>query len=360
MAGGQTRQVFHPVGLRDIAGQARRGEAAAGGGRFLFKGYRHGDDAAVKLREGDIHSRVNGAEAEGAFLPFGAGAGADDGLEYRHIQLVQQFLGPAGGDGGAGTALLVFQVAHGQAHRVDDAVHAGQSGGVQHILGEGVAAGVVIVGGVLQAVGEYGQHIDILGFQAGDEVVDECQVAAHPVGAVEQGTDSRASGDETGGDVIGNAGASGNLGMVDALPGHWGGGFVTVIAAEVGVGQKEEQVAEVEDAAAHQVGEYGFHFGDGGGAGGYQVVVPFLVAGAGDEGDAAGAADFHQGVEGGAQGAFAAEQAEDYRRGAAYGVQEGGDIFAAGAVVLQGYRVDGVHADGVAPGHSVQGALRRQ
>ena len=190
VAGGQPGQVIHAVGLRDVAlHPAGRQPVGAGAGLFL-EGHRNRDDSPVKFGEGDVHRRVDGAETQGAFLPFRAAAGADDALDDGHVQLVQQFLRPAGGYGGASAALLVVQVAHGQAHGVDDAVHAGNAGRVNHVFGEGVASlPVAFFRLVLQAVRKNGQDVHVLRFQPGDEVIHERQIAAHPVGAVEEHSD---------------------------------------------------------------------------------------------------------------------------------------------------------------------------
>ena len=135
VAGGQPGQVVHPVGQRYIALHSGGGKAAAVGQRFLFERHRHGNDASVKLRERYIHRSVYGAKAQRTLRPFCAAAGADDALDDWHIQLIQQFLRPSGGHRGAAAALLMVQIAHGQTHRIDNAVHARDSGGVNHIFG---------------------------------------------------------------------------------------------------------------------------------------------------------------------------------------------------------------------------------
>ena len=61
--------------------------------------------------------------------------------------------------------------------------HAGNAVGINHVFGQSVAAvGFAILGLVLEAVGKHGKNVDVLGLQAGNEVVNEGQVAAHPVG----------------------------------------------------------------------------------------------------------------------------------------------------------------------------------
>ena len=102
------------------------------------------------------------------------------------------------------------------------------------------------------------------------------------MGAVEQRAHGGASGDEPGGDVFLNPRPGGNLRMVNPLPGHWRRRLVAVIGTQVGIGQKEKQVAEIDHAAAHQVSENGLHFRHRRGAGGDQILVPFLVPRAGD------------------------------------------------------------------------------
>ena len=110
------------------------------------------------------------------------------------------------------------------------------------------------------------------------------------MGAVEKQADGRAAGAETGGDVGVNVHPVGQIGVVDALPRQGGGGFVAVIGAEISIAEEKKQVLKVRNAALHQIGEYGFHFRHGHGAGGDQILVPFLVTGAGDEGNAGVAA----------------------------------------------------------------------
>ena len=363
VAGRQPRQVVHPVGHCHIALHPPGGEAIAVGRRFLFERHRHGDNAPVKLRESHIHRRVNRPQPQGAVRPFRPAAHTDDALYYRHVQPLQQFLRPAGGHGGAAAALLVVQVAHRQPHRIDDAVHPRHPGGVNHIFGEGMAARrpVIVLRAVLEAVGENGQDIDLLRFQRRNQVVNERQVAAHPVGAVEQGAHGGASGDEPGGNVFRNPRPGGNLRMVNPLPGHRRRRLVAVIGTQVGIGQKEKQVAEINHAAAHQVRENGFHFRHRRGAGGDQILVPFLVAGAGNQRYAPGAAQLHQRVKGVPQGALAPQQPQNDHAGAGHGPQQPG---AGGGGVIararQRRRIDGVHADGIAPGHIGQRAFRRQ
>ena len=149
--------------------------------------------------------------------------------------------------------------------------------------------------------------------------------------------------------------------MIHTLPGHGRRRFVSVIGAEVGVGQEQEQVAEIEHAAAHQVGKYGFNLGNRRGTGGDQIFVPLLVAGTGNQRDAVGAADFHQRLEYVAQRAPAAQQAKHHHRGSAYRLQQ---LFTSGggglALTLQRHRIAGVHAHRIAPWHPDQRALGGQ
>ena len=61
-------------------------------------------------------------------------------------------------------------------------------------------------------------------------------------------------------------------------PGQRRRGLVAVAGAEVGITEEQEQVLEVLYAALHQVGENGLNLRNRHGAGGYQVLVPLLVA----------------------------------------------------------------------------------
>ena len=256
----------------------------------------------------------------------------------------------------------MVQVAHGQAHGVDDAVHARDAVGVNHVVGKSVAIGIVaLLGLMLEAVGKHRQDVDGSGFQPGNEVVNEGQVSAHPVGAIEQQADAGPCRVEPGPYVIVKRGSLGHGGMVHALPGHRGRSLMAVVAAQVGVSEEQEQVAEIKHAAAHQVGKDGFNFGDGSRAGGDQVFVPFLVSGAGDQRDAVGAANFDQQLKYVAQRPATAQQAERHYRGAGHRLQQ---FLASGrgglALALQVHRVAGIDADRVAPRHTGQGALGRQ
>ena len=165
------------------------------------------------------------------------------------------------------------------------------------------------------------------------------------MGAVEQYSDGRATLLKAPSDVGLNVGPLGNIGVVNALPRQGRGGLVAVVSAEVSVAEKQEQVLEVLHSALHQVGEDGLHLGHRSGAGGDQVLVPLLVPGAGDEGDALAAAVPDQRIEAVGHCSLAAQQAQDdhARSGGA-----GEDLIALGIAAVartpgQGRRIDGVH-----------------
>ena len=239
VAGGKPGQVVHAVGLGDVALHTAGGQGVRSGAGVLFEGHGHGDDPAVELGEGDVHGRIYGTESQGTILPVGAAAGADDALDDGNVQVVEEFLGPTGGDGGARSTLLVVKITHGQAHSVDDAVHAREAVGIDHVLRQGVAAvGLVVVRLMLEAVGKDRQDVDVLGLQAGNQVVNESQVPAHPMGAIEQHANGGTARVPSGEAVVGNGRTLGNLGMVDALPRHGRRRFVPEIAAEVGIGEE--------------------------------------------------------------------------------------------------------------------------
>ena len=88
-----------------------------------------------------------------------------------------------------------------------------------------------------------------------------------------------------------------DVGMIDALPWQRGRGFVAVGGTEVGVAEEEEQVLKILHPALHEVGEDRFNLDRGYSAGGNQVLVPFLVTGAGDEGSPFAPAKPYEGVE---------------------------------------------------------------
>ena len=357
---GQAGQGVHAVRSGHIALQAGKGQGIVAAGvavalrgrrRFLLKGNGNGDNAAVELGQGYIHRGVDGAEAQGIVGPFLAGAGADDALQDWHIQSVQQIYRPAGGDG---RPVLLAQIAHGQAHSVDDAVHPGDAGGVGHKVGQGAAALPVLLRVMLEAVGIDRQHIDLVGFEAADQGIDELEIAAHPVGAVKEQAHAGAAGLETLADIgirIDDF-CGGGLRMVKALPRQGFRGFVAVVAAQVGIAEKEQEVAEVGYPAAHQVGEHRFQFRDRRGAGGYQILVPFLMAGAGNQRDAAFPAEGYQRVKSLGHSPLAAEEPQHYHAGAAHGIQQ----LVAGLDSIQSHRVPGVHR-GKIPGQSGQGPV---
>ena len=115
---------------------------------------------------------------------------------------------------------------------------------------------------MLEAVGIDRQHIDLMGFEAANQVVNELEIAAHPMGAVKEQAHIGAAGLEMLADIgihIGHC-RGGGRGMVEALPRQGFRGFVAVAAAQVGIAEKEQEVAEVGYPAAHQVGENRFQF----------------------------------------------------------------------------------------------------
>ena len=134
-----------------------------------------------------------------------------------------------------------------------------------------------------------------------------------------------------------------------------------VFAIQVGIGQEQEQVAEVQHAAAHQVGEHRLNFGHRRGAGRNQILVPLLMARAGNQRGAIGSADLHQRVEHLSQRALATQQPEHHGRCLAHSVHQfspgrlSGFVFA-----FQRHWIAGIHAHGVTPRHTDQGAFGGQ
>ena len=102
------------------------------------------------------------------------------------------------------------------------------------------------------------------------------------MGAVEKQADGRAFRLEAELDEGVDVDVGVHFRMIDALPGHRLGGFVTIFAAQIGVGQKQEQVLKILDTAPHQVGEYRLYFNYRRRASRHQVFIPFLVAGTGN------------------------------------------------------------------------------
>ena len=115
VTGGQPGEEVHPIGLGDVTLHPAGGQSVGSGADLLLEGHGYSDDATVELGESDVHGRVNGAQAQGALLPIGTAAGADDALNDGNVQVIEELLGPAGGDSGSRSALLVVEVTHGQA-----------------------------------------------------------------------------------------------------------------------------------------------------------------------------------------------------------------------------------------------------
>ena len=306
----QPGQGVHPVRRRYVtlepgAGQGCTVGTGVGTGSFFLEGNGHGNNAAIKLRQGHVHCGINRPQAQGVFLPFLAGAGADNPLDNWHVQRIQQVHRPAGGDGWT----FLAQVAHRQAHGVDDAMHPGHSTSIGHKGGQGTAALPIFLRVMLEAVGVNRQDVDLLCFQAANKVVHELQVAAHPVSAVEQQANAGAIWPEPAADkavnVIGFVCTG--IRVVDAFPRHRLRGFVAVVAAQVSVAEEEEEVAEIGNPAAHQVGKDCFQFGHRHRAGGYQVFIPFLVAGTGNQGNPPVVAQANQRVKSVGHGPLAAQ-----------------------------------------------------
>ena len=188
---------------------------------------------------------------------------------------------------------------------------------IRHKAGQGTAALPLFLRIVLKAVGIDGQDVDTLAFQAADQVIHELQVAAHPVGAVEEQADAGLARLEAGSDIGFDAGGffRGGVWVVQAFPGHRFRRFVAELAAQVCIAQEQEQVAEVVNSPAHQVGKGGFQFRHRHGAGGNQVFIPFLVARAGNQGYAPFVAKADQGIESVGHGPLAAQQPQQHHSG---------------------------------------------
>ena len=86
--GGALRHHLDTVrfGLVDHGGEGERG---VGWQRMLVRDGA-GEDAAVELRQHDVHGEICGAETARACLPGGAPGGGDDGLQHRHTGTVER------------------------------------------------------------------------------------------------------------------------------------------------------------------------------------------------------------------------------------------------------------------------------
>ena len=130
-----------------------------------------------------------------------------------------------------------------------------------------------------------------------------------------------------------------DLRVVDAFPGHRLRGLVAVGGVQIGVAEEQKKVLEVLDAAAHQIGKHGFQFGNRHGAGGDQVFVPFLMAGAGDQRYTPGMASFHHRIKNLRHGAFAAQQSKHHHSRVGDGLQQ----FRPGRFSRQCDRIEGCY-----------------
>ena len=148
----------------------------------LFEGDRHGDDPAVELRQGDVHHRVDRGEAGIAGLPAGARRADGDRLENGKAEPLQRLHRPLGGHlrsaGG--------QLAHGEGQRADHRVAEGATIRATEV---GERGRVVPVGA--QRIAEDGQRSASRLLERADQGVDDGEVAAHPVGPVEEHADHR-------------------------------------------------------------------------------------------------------------------------------------------------------------------------
>ena len=293
---GQPGQRFHAIGNGYIPLQPGSGKpAAVAAGSLFLKGYGNRDDSTIKFRQSYVHRRVYGPQAQRAFFPFLAGAGADYALDYGNVQRVQQVNRPTCSNGGA----LLAEVTHGQAHGVDNAVHPGPSAGVGHEGSQSTAALPILFGIVFQAVGIDRQYVYLPGFQAPNQIVHELEIATHPVGPIEEKANAGLTGLETGSNIAIHVDGFRRVcvGMIYSFPRHGLRRFVAELAAKVSITKKKEQVAEVVDSAPHQVGEDRFQFRHRNRTSGNQVFIPFLVTRAGNKRNCPFAAQAHQRIE---------------------------------------------------------------
>ena len=144
------------------------------------------------------------------------------------------------------------------------------------------------------------------------------------MGAVEKQPDTSPAGLETGRNISVHVGRVLRVGvrMVYALPRHRLRRFVAELAAQVGIAQEQEQIAEVIDSAAHQVRKCSFQFRHRDGARGNQVFIPFLMTRAGNQRYAPFVAQADQRIEGIGHGPFPTQQAQEHHASPSSRVQE--------------------------------------
>ena len=88
------------------------------------------------------------------------------------------------------------------------------------------------------------------------------------------------------------------------------------------IAEEDEEVSKIGNAASHQVGENGVHLSHRDGAGGNQVLVPFLMPRASNQGDTQGITELHHFVEGLWHRPFSTQQPEYDCASAGYPFQQ--------------------------------------
>ena len=85
--------------------------------------------------------------------------------------------------------------------------------------------------------------------------------------------------------------------VINPFPGQGRRSFVAERRTQVRVAEEQEKVLEILDTAANQIGEYCIHLGRRDRACRHQVLVPFLMAGTGDQRGTTPVAQPDNGVE---------------------------------------------------------------
>ena len=227
MPDGDAGQPGGPLGIGGIAGYPVRA--------FLLEGERHGDQAAVELRDRHLHRGVDRGQGGVRGRPLRARAGQAQALQHRHVQPGQHARVPVTFPGGVRRSRAAGRE-HGGDHRV---------GRLEQVSEPGVGPPVA---STAQGAAENGERSGAAFGQGGAEGVDEGSVPGQFVRAVEHHGHHRAFRGRGAGQ------------LVDPVGGHQARGVEALAGEEDRVGQEAGQLTQVLRAAFAQVGEgFGGH-----------------------------------------------------------------------------------------------------
>ena len=220
-----------------------------GGGAFFFERDGHADDTPVKFGQGDVHGGIERVQAAWRNFPLPFAHAGGDGLHHGHVQQGKRFRRPIEVVGGGCGA------AHGERQRAQQHVHTGASPFIAQECERGGKALVILLA---ERGGEDGQGVRAVRFDGVHQGVHKVEVAAEPVGAVEEHAHGGAGGVEPGG----GGGAFGRVGgMVAPMGGQVARRFVVVGGQQKVVGEEAEQVQHVLASSGVEIGGGAFQQG---------------------------------------------------------------------------------------------------